>query len=212
MPSLRHGRSQRHTLGQAAYAGVEAAGTRNLRMLRPAQSPGPTSYSLGPAADPGACSAPPQVPGQHWCSHIPTTTARYAEPPPRHQHRHRARDTTVAHGDAVRAGRDGGLHSPWRHMGTLRSHLWTCRVGPHPSTPHLAASRSHKLKFHLLRPGRLRLHRERAAPVTPPAPITRRAILLREQVPQPPPRPLGWPQLCHTTTSTALAWLHRCCL
>lgn len=31
-------------------------------------------------------------------------------------------------------------------------------------------------------------------------------------MPRPPPRPQGWPQLCHTTTSTALAWLHRGCL
>lgn len=98
------------------------------------------------------------------------------------------------------------------HMGTPGSRHWPCGVGPHPSTPHLAAARSHKLKFHLLRPGRLRLRRERAAPVTPPAPTTRRAILLREQVPQPPPRPLGWPRLCHTTTGTAPAWLHHGCL
>lgn len=105
-----------------------------------------------------------------------------------------------------------GRGTPWGYMGTPGSCHWPCGVGPHPSTPHLAAATSHKLKFHLLRPGRLRLRRERAAPVTPPAPTTRCAILLREQVPQPLPRPLGWPRLCHTTTGTALAWLHRGCL
>lgn len=60
-----------------ACAGVEAAGNRNLRMLRPVQTPAPKSYSPQPAADPRACTAPLQVPGQHWCSSIPTSIARY---------------------------------------------------------------------------------------------------------------------------------------
>lgn len=182
----------------------------------PARSPGLACRSQGPAAHTGARSAPPQVPGQGWCHHAlaPCGPEAIHSRPPQLP-------------PARTWGQHGHRTGQWEQRPRLRGQP-PCRWGPCPCWPHHPREQppapqrgslpwhphvplpggSHKLKFHLSQPGRLRLRWERAAPVTRPAPAARHAILLREQVPRPPPRPPGRARLCHaaTATGTAPAW------